>query len=461
MLAADTLASYGSLAMFKDVQRISKTGSYTLVGASGEMSDYHAILRKLEGLERDNLNANDGFEHSPVEIYSYLRAVMYQARNKFNPLWNSLVVGGYKDGKAFLGSVDLRGTAYEDDVIATGFGAHLALPIMRAKWHADLDEGEARALLEDCLRVLFYRDCRALDMVVLSKATADGTLVSDPYKIETDWSSASFVVPKAGEDGDGGWGRARVPRPPHPTRRDPPKRSPYLVHGALGDVLELGELEAVELGEHVVLLRRRLDPGRLPLDVGGAREDVVGPAVHGEALRVDLHAVRLVAVRAVLDGREERRDCELRDRGRARQVREEALEVVEGEAPVDGEPVGELRPEEGLRLGRGPEDRVEQELERVLDVERGHGVVARVLDALLPPLGDLLDLQEQVVHRLLVEPGPRERRERRRPRRRVLGDDPLVVAHERDDDVLERHEVALDRVRVGRRKHRGDALGVA
>ncbi|EGB08137.1 hypothetical protein AURANDRAFT_69799 [Aureococcus anophagefferens] len=205
MLAADTLASYGSLAMFKDVQRISKTGSYTLVGASGEMSDYHAILRKLEGLERDNLNANDGFEHSPVEIYSYLRAVMYQARNKFNPLWNSLVVGGYKDGKAFLGSVDLRGTAYEDDVIATGFGAHLALPIMRAKWHADIDEGEARALLEDCLRVLFYRDCRALDMVVLSKATADGTLVSDPYKIETDWSSASFVVPKAGEDGDGGW----------------------------------------------------------------------------------------------------------------------------------------------------------------------------------------------------------------------------------------------------------------
>ncbi|KAH8080398.1 threonine-type endopeptidase [Aureococcus anophagefferens] len=176
MLAADTLASYGSLAMFKDVQRISKTGSYTLVGASGEMSDYHAILRKLEGLERDNLNANDGFEHSPVEIYSYLRAVMYQARNKFNPLWNSLVVGGYKDGKAFLGS-----------------------------WHADIDEGEARALLEDCLRVLFYRDCRALDMVVLSKATADGTLVSDPDKIETDWSSASFVVPKAGEDGDGGW----------------------------------------------------------------------------------------------------------------------------------------------------------------------------------------------------------------------------------------------------------------
>ena len=30
MLAADTLASYGTLAMFKNVQRIKKTGSYTL-----------------------------------------------------------------------------------------------------------------------------------------------------------------------------------------------------------------------------------------------------------------------------------------------------------------------------------------------------------------------------------------------------------------------------------------------
>ena len=138
MLAADTLASYGSLAMFKDVTRIARTGSYTLVGASGELSDYHALLDKLKGLAQANANCDDGFEHGPAEIYSYLRAVLYQRRNKFDPLWNSLVVGGFKDGAPFLGSVDLRGTAYEDDVIATGYGSHLALPIMRAKWRAVL-----------------------------------------------------------------------------------------------------------------------------------------------------------------------------------------------------------------------------------------------------------------------------------------------------------------------------------
>jgi len=205
MLAADTLASYGSLAMFKDMRRISKTGTFTLVGASGEMSDYAAITQKLEELERENANFDDGFQRGPQEIYHYLRSLMYERRNKFDPLWNDVVVGGFKDGRAFLGCVDLRGTAYTDDIIATGYGSHLAMPIMRNKWRPDLEEGEARALLEDCLRVLFYRDCRALDTIILSKASAEGTLVSEPYKLKTDWTSASFVIPKADADGDGGW----------------------------------------------------------------------------------------------------------------------------------------------------------------------------------------------------------------------------------------------------------------
>lgn len=50
MLAADTLASYGSLARFRDVQRIEPVGKYTLVGASGEMSDFQYIKEQLDNL---------------------------------------------------------------------------------------------------------------------------------------------------------------------------------------------------------------------------------------------------------------------------------------------------------------------------------------------------------------------------------------------------------------------------
>jgi hypothetical protein len=42
-----------------------------------------------------------------------------------NPLWNYLVVAGYREGTPFLGHVDLLGTCYKDDFIATGYSLPL------------------------------------------------------------------------------------------------------------------------------------------------------------------------------------------------------------------------------------------------------------------------------------------------------------------------------------------------
>lgn len=50
----------------------------------------------------------------------------------------------------------------------------------RKSWRPDMEEGEARELLEQCLRVLFYRDCRALNKIRIAKATAEGTVISTP-----------------------------------------------------------------------------------------------------------------------------------------------------------------------------------------------------------------------------------------------------------------------------------------
>lgn len=48
MMSADTLASYGSLARFKDVQRLKPVGEYTVVGAGGDMSDFQYLEKTLE-----------------------------------------------------------------------------------------------------------------------------------------------------------------------------------------------------------------------------------------------------------------------------------------------------------------------------------------------------------------------------------------------------------------------------
>ena len=100
------------------------------------------------------------------------------------------------------GVVDKIGTAYEDDILATGFGGYIALPLMREKYRPDMEEGEARALLEDCLRILFYRDCRALNRVQIAKVTEDGVLVSDPYELDTYWDFKGYQSNK-GEMGTG------------------------------------------------------------------------------------------------------------------------------------------------------------------------------------------------------------------------------------------------------------------
>ena len=46
------------------------------------MSDYQSIIDMLEGMDQSDINEDDGYKRSPVEFFNYLRAVMYQKRNK-------------------------------------------------------------------------------------------------------------------------------------------------------------------------------------------------------------------------------------------------------------------------------------------------------------------------------------------------------------------------------------------
>jgi len=68
-----------------------------------------------------------------------------------------------------------------------------------------MDEASARTLLEDCLRVLWYRDCRALNKIQIAKITAGGPVISDPYALDTKWDYTAFVKPKAEADTGGSW----------------------------------------------------------------------------------------------------------------------------------------------------------------------------------------------------------------------------------------------------------------
>lgn len=189
LVAADTLASYGSLARYEGVSRIAKVGiaNDTLLAAGGDYSDYQMILKMIEQKSQTEFAMDDGSSLSPSGLHQWLTRIMYQRRSKMDPLWNSVVIAGFRDGKAYLGSSDMYGTMFEDNYMCTGLGLHLALPLIRKAWREDMSEEEARKLLVDCMRVLFYRDTRASAQILIGKVSAEGSSVAEPFQIDTFW----------------------------------------------------------------------------------------------------------------------------------------------------------------------------------------------------------------------------------------------------------------------------------
>lgn len=58
---------------------------------------------------------------------------------------------------------------YSASTLATGYGAYIAQPLLRKAVEGrenTLTEPEARAILENALRVLFYRDARSFNQVM-------------------------------------------------------------------------------------------------------------------------------------------------------------------------------------------------------------------------------------------------------------------------------------------------------
>jgi 20S proteasome subunit beta 7 len=83
----------------------------------------------------------------------------------------------------FLGYVDLLGTTYTAPTLATGFGAHIAQPLLReaVENKAGIDLAgplltaeEAEKVIDDCMKVLFYRDARSINKVRCGSLSADG-----------------------------------------------------------------------------------------------------------------------------------------------------------------------------------------------------------------------------------------------------------------------------------------------
>lgn len=190
IIAADRLGSYGSLARFRGISRVMKVNDRTVMAAGGDYADFQFLHDVVEQRVIDEECLDDGISYTPKALHSWLTRVMYNRRSRFNPLWNTVVVGGLEnDGSVYLGTVNMIGIAFQNEAIATGFGAHLALPILRdaLEKKPKLTAAEAKELIAKCMEVLFYRDARSFDEFEMAIITSQGTEVVSPIPVKSNW----------------------------------------------------------------------------------------------------------------------------------------------------------------------------------------------------------------------------------------------------------------------------------
>ncbi|OAG29742.1 2S proteasome subunit beta 7 [Nematocida displodere] len=202
MVASDTQASYGSYAKYKGIERVAELAPTTLLASSGEYSNFQELKNRLT-LE---MKAPVGEEplFGPRECFEILRNHMYSKRCKGAPEINFHIVAGIEKAlprealpyesdptRRFLAGIDHLGNFFHANVIATGIGAHIALPILRAAVQdrdESITEEEAANILKTAMTTLIYRDTRATSIVQFSRVTQEGVQISAPIKLETDWS---------------------------------------------------------------------------------------------------------------------------------------------------------------------------------------------------------------------------------------------------------------------------------
>jgi 20S proteasome subunit beta 7 len=164
------------------------------------VSDMQYIDRMLNALDIEENYGSAGHQMNAKNLYTYMSKVMYKRRSDINPLWNAILVAGM-DGNAqpFLASVDLLGTTFSAPTLATGYGAHLAQPLLRRLVDDEKDvhkvtKEAAVEAIKESMKVLFYRDARSLDTYSIAVITKEGIDLKENEKLEQQsWAFAETI----------------------------------------------------------------------------------------------------------------------------------------------------------------------------------------------------------------------------------------------------------------------------
>jgi len=199
IIAADTSGNYGNLARYPMTQRVHKINETTVIASSGDIADFQYLHKIILSKQNEEDIRGGGVTMRPEALHCWLTRVQYNRRSKFDPLWNTTIVGGMQEGKPFLGCVDLIGTAWTENAIATGIGAAMAIPIINHELEKygnstdNLTQEQARDIVKKCIRVCYLRDCKAMNKYYIATINSEGSEVEGPLMIDSNWEVAKSI----------------------------------------------------------------------------------------------------------------------------------------------------------------------------------------------------------------------------------------------------------------------------
>ena len=102
-------------------------------------------------------------------------------------------MAGFHDDKPYLAYIDHQGMYLEDKSFTTGFASYVCKPTIMNNLKPDTTEEEAKTIIKECFKNLFYRDARASDIIQICIIDKNGCRIEQPFKVETKWDYEGYA----------------------------------------------------------------------------------------------------------------------------------------------------------------------------------------------------------------------------------------------------------------------------
>ena len=157
VLAADTQASLGNMVSSKDIEKVLKITDDIGITTAGSVGDAQYLVRIIKA--QTKMYKYEEKRNITINSLATLLSNILQRNKVPIPFMNQLILGGYDEEGAKIGTLDpLGGLIFEDKFTATGSGSPMAYGLLEDEYSENMDMEKAKDLGKRAVKTASKRD---------------------------------------------------------------------------------------------------------------------------------------------------------------------------------------------------------------------------------------------------------------------------------------------------------------